>query len=93
MGEGTDGGPRCGIRCGRSADARQLVDATLASPWNAMLSEESFEVLVFLEEGVFCASDGREVLLQSKNFLLESFDVELLTLTMGSEDVVSDLHT
>lgn len=59
--EGTGGGVNSSVRGGGATDARQLVDAALPGPWNAVLSEESFEVLVLFEDGVFCACDGGEV--------------------------------
>lgn len=48
---------------------------TGARPRYAMLSEELFQLAVLFGDYIFISRDGAEVLLQSQDFLLKSFDI------------------
>jgi hypothetical protein len=52
---------------------------------DAVRVEEVFEAAVLIGDGITLAGGLREGLLETKDFLLESLDVHLLALTVGSK--------
>lgn len=49
-----------------------------------MLSEELFQLSVLFGERLLVSTDVAEVLLQSEDFLLERFNVQLFSFSMSS---------
>lgn len=62
----------------------EIVHTRIASPRDAVLSEELFQLSVLFGERLLVSTDVAEVLLQSEDFVLERFDVQLFPFSMSS---------